>query len=83
MWEEADKLPANAQLVLEQGKPGVPFHAFISAEGEENWQDILSAYAKNTGGEDYILEAGHYLHLDLPELIAETSTDLIDQAIAD
>ncbi|MFO7953155.1 MAG: acylphosphatase [Bacillota bacterium] len=47
MWEEADMLPANAQLVLEQGKPEVPFHAFISGEGEEKWQDILNAYAKN------------------------------------
>jgi len=56
---------------------------FISGEGEEKWQDILSTYAKDTGGEDYILEAGHYLHLDMPEMIAETSTDLINQAIVD
>ena len=76
-------LPANAQLVLEQGKPGVPFHAFISGEGEEKWQDFLSDYAKTTGGEDYILEAGQYLHLDMPEMIAETSADLIDQSTSD
>ncbi len=83
MWEEADMIAANAQLILEQGKPEVPFHAFISGEGEEKWQDTLSTYAKEAGGKYYILEAGHYLHLDLPELIAETSIDLINQAIAD
>ncbi len=84
MWEEADMLQDNAQQVLEQGKPGVPFHAFISGEEEEEkWQDILSNYAKATGGEEYILEAGHYLHLDMPEMIAETSADLINQATSD
>ncbi len=83
MWEEADMIPINAKQVLEEGNPEVPFHAFISDEGEAKWKEVLSAYAKNTGGKYYILEAGHYLHLDLPELIAETSTDLITQAIAD
>lgn len=77
MWEEADSVPANSQLVLEQGEPDLPFHVFISGEAEKQWKDILKAYAQSTGGEYYILEAEHYIHLDKPELIAEESSELI------
>ncbi len=77
MWEEADKVPANAQLVLEQGEPDIPFHVFISGEGEDMWQEILQTFAQATGGEHYILEAEHYIHLDEPELIAEKSRELL------
>lgn len=83
MWEEVDSVPANSQLVLEKGKPDLAFHIFISSEGEEEWKDILSTYANSTGGEYYILEAEHYIHLDKPEFIAEKSGELIEKTVLD
>jgi pimeloyl-ACP methyl ester carboxylesterase len=80
MYAEIDALPENVRLVLEQGKPDVPFHVFISDRGTEAWKESLIAYAEATGGEYFLLDAEHYLHLDRPELIAETSSDLIEAA---
>ena len=82
MWEEADMVPVNSQIVSEQGKPGVPFHVFISGENEEEyWSEILVSYAKATAGEYYILDAGHYIYLYNPELIAEKSKELIKTSL--
>ncbi len=82
MKEEADALSDNAQIVSEQGKPDVPFHVFIAVENEdEYWRESLTSYAEETGGESYILEAEHYIHLDMPELISEKSRELIEKAI--
>ena len=79
MWEEADMIETNNQLVMEQGKIDIPFHAFISAENEEKlWKDSIIAYAEKAGGEHFILDGGHYIHLDYPELIAEKSKELIE-----
>ncbi|WP_241078221.1 hypothetical protein [Natranaerofaba carboxydovora] len=79
MKEEVDSLPDNTQVVSEQGKPGVPFHVFISDQNEEEyWSKSLTSYAKETGGEYFILDAWHYIHLDKPELIAEKSRELIE-----
>ncbi len=83
MWEEADSVPTNSQRFLEQGEPDLAFHAFISEEGEEEWKNILSDYAQYTGGEYYILEAEHYIHLDKPELIAEKSNEIINNLNVD
>ena len=84
MKEEVDSLQDNAQLVSKQGKPDLPFHAFISGENEEEyWSKSLTSYAKETGGEYFILDAGHYIHLDKPELIAEKSRELIEKSIED
>lgn len=81
MWEEVDALPANSQVVMEQGIPDLPYNAFISGEGEENWQEIISSFAEATGGEYHILAAEHYIHLDKPEWIAEQSRELIEKAM--
>lgn len=81
MYAEIDALPENTRRVLEQGKPDVPFHAFVSDEGTEAWKDSLAAYSEATGGEAFLLDAGHYLHLDQPEQIAETSRELIEAAV--
>lgn len=83
MRDEADAISANAQLVQEQGKPATPFHAFISGEGESDWQDIISDYSDYTGGEYYILDAEHYVHLDKPGLIAEISRELMTVSESD
>ncbi len=81
MWEEAEMVPQNSGKVSAQGKPDLKFHAFISVENEEEaWKDRITAYTKATGGEYYLLDAGHYLHLDKPELIAEKSRELIKKA---
>ncbi|WP_353893631.1 alpha/beta hydrolase [Proteinivorax hydrogeniformans] len=78
MWEESDMLPHNSKKVSELGKPDIPFHIFISGENEEEyWKDSLIAYANATGGEFFILDAGHYIHLDKAELIAEKSREII------
>jgi len=81
MWEEVDALPANSQAVLEQGIPDLPYNAFISGGGEENWQEIISSFTEATGGEHHILDAEHYIHLDKPEWIAELSRELIEKAM--
>lgn len=83
MWEEVDLLPTNSQLVFEHGKPDLPFHVFISGKEEEDWRESLISYAKATGGEYFILDAEHYIHLDKPKLIAEKSRELIENAIED
>ncbi len=81
MWEEADMVPLNSEKVSEQGNPGLPFHAFISVENEEElWKESITSYTNATGGEYFMLDAGHYIHLDDPELIAETARELIENA---
>ncbi len=80
MAEEASMLQANSRLVSQQDNLGLPFHAFISKEGEEEWKNALISYANKTHGKYFILDAGHYIHLDKPELIAEKSRKLIERA---
>lgn len=81
MYAEIDALAENVRLVLAEGKPNVPFHVFISDQGTAAWQESLTAYAEATGGEHFLLDAGHYLHLDEPEVIAETSRALIETTV--
>ncbi len=81
MLEEADMIPINSQTVFEQGDPDIPFNAFISSENEEEyWRKSIISYTKATGGEYYILDVGHYMHIDDPELVAEKSRKLIGKA---
>ncbi|OWZ85035.1 alpha/beta fold hydrolase [Natranaerobius trueperi] len=81
MWEEASYLSDNSQTVSEFKKPDSPFHVFISSENEEKyWSECLISFAEETEGEHFVLDAGHYIHLDKPELIAEKSRDLIEKA---
>ena len=82
MWKEVDMVTANSQIVSEQGKPGIPFSAFISSRNEDQyWQDSINNYVKATNGESFILDADHYIHLDSPELIAEKSKEIIEKNI--
>ncbi len=82
MEEELDMVKSNAQIVSNQGQIDVPFYAFISNENEDDyWRKSLVSYAKATDGEYFIMDAGHYIHLDKPGLIAEKSIKIIEKAI--
>lgn len=78
MWEEADALSENVTRVSEQEMPDIPFHAFISGQEGELWVDVLTEYTGEHGGEAFVLDAGHYLHVDEPERIARESKRLIE-----
>ncbi len=82
MRGEADLLPTNSQLVFKQGKPNLPYHAFISDEKEKTWKETLTSYTTATGGKSFLLDAGHYIHLDQPKFIAEKSKELIEKTIS-
>jgi pimeloyl-ACP methyl ester carboxylesterase len=77
MWEEVQALPGNAELVLEQGLPEVPFHVLVSADQPAAWIEAVEDFAQATGGEGHVIEAGHYLHVEEPETVAEISDHLI------
>ncbi len=78
MKDELERVNTNAQTVSEQGQIDIPFHVFISRENEdEKWAESLVNYAEKTGGQSFILDGGHYIHLDQPELIAERSREII------
>jgi len=80
MWAEWKIIHANSQQVAAEGKPDVPYLAFISAENEEElWKESITSYAEAIDGEYAVLEAGHYIHLDRPELIAEKSREFIER----
>ena len=80
MLAEVAALPRNAQTVGELGPPSLPVHVFVSDEGTEVWKESLMSYAETTGGEYVLLDAGHYVHLDMPEFIAERSRDLLENS---
>ena len=78
MREEGAMLPVNSHIVKEQGIPEIPFHAFISSENENiYWEKTITSYVNATGGEYFILDAGHYIHLDEPDILPEKVRTLI------
>lgn len=82
MHGEIAALPENGRLLSAAAKPDVPFHVFISAHQEnEEWRRILVSYAEATGGEHFVVDGGHYVHLYEPDRIARTSRELIEQAL--
>ncbi len=81
MWAEARVLPENAATVSAGELPDVPFHAFISESQPEIWKETVAGYAQETGGQAFVLDAGHYLHVERPRLIAERSDALIEEAV--
>lgn len=80
MWAEVAELPNNAEVLLEQGLPDVPMHVFVSDQGADLWKSSLLEFAEAGNGKYYLLDAEHYIHLDKPEFIAETSRKLIESA---
>lgn len=82
MREEVDMIETNSQILSEQGKPDVPFYAFISTDNEEEWwRESIISYAEAIDGEYSILDGHHYIHLDYPEIIAEKSRKFIEKTI--
>jgi pimeloyl-ACP methyl ester carboxylesterase len=84
MWAEARALPENAATAAAGVLREVPFHAIIAGSMPEIWVETVAAYAQATGGEATVLDdAGHYLHVERPALIAELSQRLIEDAARD
>lgn len=82
MWDEVRALEENLALVRALGPPDVPVHAFVSGQGTEAWIDGVVSFATASGGEAVVLDAGHYVHLAEPVLIAEKSRELIEASSA-
>ncbi|MBM7556550.1 alpha/beta fold hydrolase [Halanaerobacter jeridensis] len=81
MREEVEMIESNSQIVSNQGKPDVPFYAFISTDSseEESWKESIISYTKAIDGGYSILDGHHYIHLDYSELIAEKSRGFIEK----
>jgi pimeloyl-ACP methyl ester carboxylesterase len=79
---EIEVAPANAQRVAAEGIPDVPLAFFISnGDGVpvDNWGEILAAYAEETGGQYTMLDVGHFVRNEAPDLIADESRTFLQQ----
>ncbi len=81
MRAEVEANQANAQRVAAEGVPDVPLYVFISnGEGlPDNWGEVSASYVEAAGGRYTMLDAGHYVHTEAPELIAEEMRDFVQQ----
>ncbi|MFP4345065.1 MAG: alpha/beta fold hydrolase [Anaerolineales bacterium] len=82
MRAEVEATQANAQLVAAEGMPEVPLYAFISnGDGQtvDNWGEVLAAYVEAAGGQYKMLDVGHYVHAEAPDLIAEEVRAFLQQ----
>jgi pimeloyl-ACP methyl ester carboxylesterase len=76
MRAEIEVTQDNARLVAAAGVPDVPFHVFISNVDSvtvDDWGEILSAYTEEAGGHYRMLDVGHYVHSEAPDVIAAES----------
>ncbi|MBS4060880.1 MAG: alpha/beta hydrolase [Bacteroidetes bacterium] len=84
MLAEVEIAQENARLVASHGYPSLPFYFFIS-NGDglpmDNWGEVLSAYAKDAGGEYMELDVGHYVHSEAAELIAAETRAFIKRIL--
>ena len=80
MRAEVEATQANARLVAAEGIPDVPFYAFIS-NGDglpmDNWGEVLVAYVEAAGGQYQMLDVGHYVHTEAPNLISDEIRDFL------
>jgi pimeloyl-ACP methyl ester carboxylesterase len=82
MRAEVEAAPANARQVAAEGVPDVPFTAFISSGDDQpvdNWREVVAAYVEAAGGQYTLLDTGHYVHNEAPDLIAEEIRDFLQQ----
>lgn len=73
MLAEIEITQDNAKQVAADGIPDVPIYFFISNGNDlpiDNWGEILAAYAVAGGGEYLIMDVGHYVHSEAPDLVA-------------
>lgn len=81
MITEVEITQENARLVASHGVPNLPFFVFISNGAGlpmDNWGEVLSTYVTTLGGETILLDAGHYVHGEVPELIAAETRAFIE-----
>ena len=78
MWAEVRRLDRNAALVRAEGVPDVPVHALVSARQSRAWIDAVAAHAEAAGGQLRRIEAGHYLHVERPDSVAEAIRAIIE-----
>ena len=84
MLREVDYLQANAEKVAEKEVPAsIPMYLFISEGQEETakgWQAAsLDFFSKIQHGKHRLLPAGHYVHYDQPEVIAEEAKAFLEE----
>jgi pimeloyl-ACP methyl ester carboxylesterase len=82
MRAEVEAAQANAQLVAAEGVPDVPFYAFISNGDDQpmdNWSEVVAAYVEAAGGQYKMLDVGHYVHTEAPDLIAQEIRGFLQQ----
>ena len=84
MLREVDFLRANAAKVAETEVPSsIPLYFFISEGQEETvtgWQDAsLDFLSRVQLGKHRLLAAGHYVHYDQPEVIAEEAKAFLEE----
>ena len=76
MRNELTSVETSAALVDAEGVPTVPMHLLVSnGEGTgldpSEWRGMLDAYAAVAGGDAVHLDAGHYLHQEATEQVAD------------
>lgn len=78
MQAEADMIDTNVRTVLQQPEPSVPFHAFISTRNEnEHWSRVLAERARSSGGQSFLVDADHYIHIDALDTVSAEIRGLI------
>jgi len=73
MLAEIEITQDNAKRVAADGIPDVPLYFFISNGNGlpmDNWGELLAAYAAAGGGEYLMMDVGHYVHSEAPDLVA-------------
>jgi pimeloyl-ACP methyl ester carboxylesterase len=84
MLAEIEATQENARMVAAHGYPSVPFYFFIS-NGDglpmDNWGEVISAYAEAVGGEYMLIDVGHYVHSEAPELVATETRAFIERIL--
>ena len=84
MKEEVEQAKNNEAIVEKGSIPKtIPMLFFISSGkqlGSENWSEMLTDYSKQLENGQYrYVEAGHYMHDEIPDTIAAESIKFIEQ----
>lgn len=71
MWSELRALDRNAAAVDGALPIDVPFHAVLSEQGTGTWTSAVRDFVAGRGGDLLSLDAGHYVHVERPDRVAE------------
>lgn len=87
MNEEIKMIVENARKVSNGGIPDVPMYFFISNGKDlplDDWGTYLVSYIDRVkDGKYMILDYGHYIHNEAPDIIAEKSVEFIENMARD